>query len=77
MRQMLEYDPAKRITAQKALLHPFFNLADDDIDSIASPAISLTNDEAGSAGTRTGDRPASRGARAEQEGRKVPLNPQT
>mmetsp|Transcript_34653 Transcript_34653/g.80997 ORF Transcript_34653/g.80997 Transcript_34653/m.80997 type:complete len:708 (-) Transcript_34653:130-2253(-) len=71
MRQMLEYDPAKRITAQKALLHPFFNLADDDIDSIASPAISLTNDEAGSAGTRTGDRPASRGARAEQEGRKV------
>lgn len=72
LRQMLEYDPARRISAQKALLHPFFNLADDDIDSIASPTISYTNEEAG-AGEHGGDRRAGDAATAvsEAEGRKV------
>lgn len=32
--QMLVYDPAKRISAKKALLHPYF----DDLDKTSLPA---------------------------------------
>ena len=34
LEQMLVYDPSKRISAKKALLHPYF----DDLDKTALPA---------------------------------------
>ena len=34
LEQMLVYDPSKRISAKKALLHPYF----DDLDKNALPA---------------------------------------
>eukprot|EP00286_Rhodomonas_abbreviata_P001968 CAMPEP_0181291424 /NCGR_PEP_ID=MMETSP1101-20121128/1959_1 /TAXON_ID=46948 /ORGANISM="Rhodomonas abbreviata, Strain Caron Lab Isolate" /LENGTH=897 /DNA_ID=CAMNT_0023395813 /DNA_START=244 /DNA_END=2938 /DNA_ORIENTATION=+ len=34
VRLMLEYDPSKRISASKALLHPFFEVQDDNVDIV-------------------------------------------